>query len=595
MVVIEGADLDIDDIRRMTQVCIDDISGQKSEDTIPRKKSEDTIPRYKSNDTIGSAGSSCVSPKQVISGNAISQIFVETVAQKAGELSLCVRYHKNTKVEDDYEITTSALGTGLNGVVKLGLSKTVKSQRVAVKAFKFSALFGEKRSQLERELAVFLCMDHPHVSHLFDVYESPECLHLVMECLEGGELFHRLKKLGRFSEQDAADAAWQMLLALNYIHSRGVVHGDIKLENFMYDQQESNHLKLIDFGFSKISQLSGEGKSGFIGTLGYTAPELFEDKFSSQCDMWSLGVIVFSLLTGDMPFGGPEKEQIEAIKKGRFVCKPEKWKSVSTEALEFTQAMLQVDPNLRLTAQQALDHTWIVNRHQKRSIVIDDDIVKGLVDFGEASKFRRCCFTTMAWSLTNADRAKVRQYFTAMDTTQQGTITLAELTDVMNKWFHSDEKTRAVLSALDSNGDQEIHYSDFLAAMMSTRIDLNDDLLAMAFKRFDVDNSGFITVDNLQEVLGAEFQGVNVQELMNEADFVKDGRISKPEFAAYIKGVALDAQQQEAYVAELEKIIDEMISHATDDSRSRYAAKCGVTNNVPKPQQSQQRKCCALM
>merc|ERR1740117_2836405 len=105
--------------------------------------------------------------------------------------------------------------------------------------------------------------------------------------MDGGELFDRVIELKRFSEQDAADAVWQMLLSLNYIHSHGIVHRDLKLENFLYEKKDGRHLKLIDFGFSKIwdpniaMQLS-------CGTLSYVAPEVLRKKYTSQCDLRSL-------------------------------------------------------------------------------------------------------------------------------------------------------------------------------------------------------------------------------------------------------------------------------------------------------------------
>merc|ERR1719350_1854445 len=125
----------------------------------------------------------------------------------------------------------------------------------------------------------------------------------------------------------------------------------------------------------------------------------------------------------------------------------------------------------------------------------------------------------MAWSLSNEERSKVRQYFVAMDQNHQGTITLTELRNVLVDKFHITEaETMKVFDALDSNNDEEIHYSDFLAAMVSSRIALHDDLLQQTFMRFDTDNSGYITVENLREVLGNTFEGEKVEVLVQEAD-----------------------------------------------------------------------------
>merc|ERR1719359_1631643 len=106
-----------------------------------------------------------------------------------------------------------------------------------------------------------------------------------MECMAGGELFDRITSLKRFEEKDAAEATKQMLLAVNYVHSHGIVHRDLKLENFLYDTEGSTHLKLIDFGFSKFFN-SKERMHTSCGTLAYVAPEVLGKSYTSQCDMW---------------------------------------------------------------------------------------------------------------------------------------------------------------------------------------------------------------------------------------------------------------------------------------------------------------------
>jgi len=173
--------------------------------------------------------------------------------------------------------------------------------------------------------------------------------------------------------------------------------------------------------------------------------------------------------------------------------------------------------------------------------------VTALRNFSQATKFRRACLQMMAWSLSNEERAKVRQYFIEMDHNHQGTITLSELKKVLTEKFDiHDAETNAIFATMDSNNDEEIHYSDFLAAMVSARINLHDELLMGAFKRFDVDNSGYITVENLREVLGDNFEGNEVEKLVGEADALKDGRISFPEFVHYLRGDPLDTHMNAA-------------------------------------------------
>mmetsp|Transcript_54194 Transcript_54194/g.158231 ORF Transcript_54194/g.158231 Transcript_54194/m.158231 type:complete len:546 (-) Transcript_54194:196-1833(-) len=481
---------------------------------------------------------------------------------RVGRMSVSGRYHKAPqRIEDDYEVVHKVLGSGYNGVVRMATSRgrtASSSQKFAVKEFKLAMVANDKRAQLESEVEIFLCMDHPHITRLYDVYESEENLHLVMECMEGGELFDRVMEQKRFSERDAADAIWQMLLALNYIHSHGIVHRDIKLENFLYDSKGSSHLKLIDFGFSKMWDPNIRMHVS-CGTLAYVAPEVLERSYTSQCDMWSLGVIVFILLAGYMPFaGGNQQVQSRKIAEGNYTLRPERWNSVSKDATDFTKALLQVDPAKRLTAQTALEHPWIARRDVNAKADVDQGVIDALRQFGSASKFRRCCMEMMAWSLSNEERSQVRQYFLTMDQNKQGTITLHELKQILVERFHvPDEETRQIFEALDTNNDEEIHYSDFLAAMVSNRIAMHDDLLRSAFKRFDQNNTGYITPESLRQVLGETFEGEKVESLVKEADQLQDGRISYAEFVSYLRGTPLSE-----HVDATAKVIDTQLKQS---------------------------------
>eukprot|EP00929_Paragymnodinium_shiwhaense_P067821 TRINITY_DN3409_c0_g2_i1.p1 TRINITY_DN3409_c0_g2~~TRINITY_DN3409_c0_g2_i1.p1 ORF type:complete len:561 (+),score=104.06 TRINITY_DN3409_c0_g2_i1:86-1768(+) len=474
---------------------------------------------------------------------SFSAVYSEAVEERIGKVGLAGRYHTNNrKVTDDYVFTSQVLGSGLTGSVRLAACRRTsgKGQKFAVKSFKLSGLDAEERKLLTSEVEIFLQTDHPHITRLFDVYETADQLHLIMECMEGGELFDRVTEKKRFSECDAADATYQMLLAISYLHARNIVHRDLKLENFLYDRKGSNHLKLIDFGFSRIWDPKAKMQAS-LGTLSYVAPEVLAQSYTSQCDMWSLGVIVFIMLAGYMPFSGPDSEQSKNIMRGRYVMKPHRWDHISADGKRFTKLLLQVDPEQRLTAQAALKHPFIVNRRNAEAEDICPTIVDGLRSYRQASKFRRTCLQMMAWSLSNEDRAKVRGYFVAMDKNKQGTITLCELKSVLTQKFNiSDREARDIFEALDTNSNAEIHYSDFLAAMVSTRINLHDDLLMKAFKRFDRDDSGYITEDNLREILGESYKGEEIANLMKEADLLKDNRISYKEFVAYLREHSLD-------------------------------------------------------
>jgi calcium-dependent protein kinase len=461
-------------------------------------------------------------------------------AERTGKVAVSARYKRLPKrLEDDYIMDTKVLGTGYNGSVFMASSKTSKG-KYAVKGFHLNGVSKDKMDQLEAECEIFLSMDHPHVARLVDVYESETHLNLVMECMEGGELFERLTARKRFTEKDAAKAVYQMLLAVNYLHGKGIVHRDLKLENFLYEREDSDHLKLIDFGFSHIWEPNTKMALS-CGTLAYVAPEVLKKSYTSQCDLWSLGVILFILLAGYMPFSGAERVQRKAIEDGNYSWRPERWKTVSAEAIDLVKGLLKKDCSVRLCAEKALQHPFLEKRHCPDTVPEPGDTcIQGaadaLVNFAKASQFRRACMSVMAWSLTNEERAKVRDQFIAMDKSKKGTITLCELKEVLTTQFSiADDQVKPIFDALDTSSNDEIHYTEFLAAMVSTRIAMHDDLLTQTFQRFDVDNSGYITPANLRAVLGETFDGTQIDKLMAEADLTKDGRISYAEFIEYLK------------------------------------------------------------
>jgi calcium-dependent protein kinase len=515
---------------------------------------------------------------------------------KVGKLAVSGRYHRSPKkLEDDYTRETKVLGSGYNGQVHMATNQS--GQKFAVKGFKLHGVGREKKEELESEAEIFLQMDHPHVARLVDVYETDEQLDLVMECMSGGELFKRVTEKKRFTERDAAEAAWQMIVAVNYIHSHGIVHRDIKLENYLYEKEDGDHLKLIDFGFSKIWAPNTKMALS-CGTLAYVAPEVLGRSYTSKCDLWSLGVTIFIVLFGYMPFTGTEEAQVRKIKDGRFTKKKDVWSRVSTKAQDLVEKLLVVDPEKRLSAQQALEHPWIAERDQMHlkaeEAALNQEAVESLVKFGQISNFRKACLSMMAWSLSVEERSQIRDAFLAIDKDRSGAITIQEFKSVLEDKFHiTDDNVMESFMALDTTHADEIHYTEFLAAMVSSRIQLHDDLLKATFRRFDTENHGYITVKDLREVLGDHFEGDEVDKMIAEADVSHDGKIDYSEWIQYLRGG--DAEENHGHAAM--KIIDK--EALTQQRQKRMRAKTAEMNKKQEkkdsaPEGGSQGCCCLL-
>ncbi|CAK0846974.1 unnamed protein product [Prorocentrum cordatum] len=298
--------------------------------------------------------------------------------------------------------------------------------------------------------------------------------------------------------------------------------------------------------------------------------------YTSQCDLWSLGVIVFILLVGYMPFSGSsERVTIDAIKTGKYAVRKDRWSRVTPMGFDFVRNLLKVNPEERMTATSALAHPWLTTRSglAERRSSVDESMADSLVAFANESRFRRACMQLMAWSLTAEERAEVREAFLEMDKDKTGTIKLWELKQVLLERFSmpEDESTKVFKALSSTTNDEEIHYSDFLAAMVAGRLRLHEELLDDVFRRFDTDGTGKISPENLKVVLGEK---TPLDEFMREADTDQDGYISYAEFIAYLRtGKAdseTDAQVHRLIDSELNKSLKSHEVHGRIRKRDRF-------------------------
>jgi calcium-dependent protein kinase len=401
------------------------------------------------------------------------------------------------RFEDDYELDRVVLGSGYNGDVCLGRSRRTGAC-VAVKTFLLGDTDERKVEQALDEAEIYLALDHPHVVRLHDVFVEDDRLHLVMECMDGGELFDRVCTNKAFSEAEAAQALRQMLTAVAYLHSQSIAHCDLKLENFLFEHKDDGWLKLCDFGFSQLcppnSALYKQG-----GTMRYMSPGMFQGCYTTSSDTWSLGVIAFILLTGKMPFTGPEEEIREKILKGSWDQSSDLW-GWRTEALEFVQGLLHLDPYKRLTATQALTHPWLVEHAPPPVVMLEAGVLQSLRAFAHCTPLQRAGFSTMAWTLSTQERSKVRQVFLSMDSTYSGTLSLAEVSDALGKHGIDEIETAKIFESLDIGNRGQVGYSDFLASMCVSGELLSQQRLDEVFDCLDCDRSGAITMKNIKEL-----------------------------------------------------------------------------------------------
>jgi len=266
-------------------------------------------------------------------------------------------------ISAEYDIAET-LGTGHFAKVKLATNRKTGT-KVAIKIITKPKDKPKSAGMLKTEVDILTRVDHRNIVKMYEVYDTPNKLYLVMELLTGGELFDRIVAKGHFSEEDARKLSKSLLGAILYLHKLGIAHRDLKPENILLKHDgEDADIKITDFGLSKIFSDDLEGEvvmKTACGTPGYVAPEVLEHKnYGPEVDLWGIGVIVYILLCGFPPFYGDNDRQLyKKIKAGQYKFIAPYWDPVSKEAKDFVSKLLVVDVAARMTAEDALKHKWI--------------------------------------------------------------------------------------------------------------------------------------------------------------------------------------------------------------------------------------------
>jgi len=219
--------------------------------------------------------------------------------------------------------------------------------------------------QFQTEIEALRQLQHPGIIRLYDVYISDEKIYIVMEIMEGGELFDYVVQKGTLTEEEAAKIVRKVTSALVFMHDKNIVHRDLKPENLLLKRKPRSpndeiDVKIIDFGLSKAMQ--EPVARTFLGTRGYLAPEMLQRRdYTRAVDTWALGVIVFVLLCGCLPFDDDSATvPSDDLVKAKFVLRFPRWaKNLSPSAKDLLSHLLDVNPRTRYTAEQALNHPWV--------------------------------------------------------------------------------------------------------------------------------------------------------------------------------------------------------------------------------------------
>ncbi|XP_076138623.1 serine/threonine-protein kinase SIK3 homolog isoform X1 [Alosa pseudoharengus] len=252
-----------------------------------------------------------------------------------------------------YEIERT-IGKGNFAVVKLATHVITKA-KVAIKIVDKTQLDDENLKKIFREVQIMKMLRHPHIIRLYQVMETERMIYLVTEYASGGEIFDHLVAHGRMAEKDARRKFKQIVAAVHFCHCRNIVHRDLKAENLLLDH--NLNIKIADFGFSNLFS-RGQLLKTWCGSPPYAAPELFEGKEydGPKVDIWSLGVVLYVLVCGALPFDGSTLQNLRArVLSGKFRIPF----FMSTDCEYLIRHMLVLDPSKRLSMEQICKNKWM--------------------------------------------------------------------------------------------------------------------------------------------------------------------------------------------------------------------------------------------
>ena len=268
------------------------------------------------------------------------------------------------KVQDIYDMK-SVLGTGGYAVVWSAVHKVTKEE-YAIKVMKATASANPKDDEvtideIRNEIEVMKKLEHPNIIYIKEYFVQSGKFYIVMSCLRGGELLDALLDLGNYTEEDAKRIAKQLLDALSYMHLNNVTHRDLKLENLLLARpNDISSVVIADFGLARNSINARQVFSTQCGTPSYVAPEILLGKpYTPAVDVWSIGVILYTLLIGSFPFAHDDQQSLfRMICGGKLDDTQPEWAQISDDVKDLLKGLLDVNPLTRLTAADALNHTW---------------------------------------------------------------------------------------------------------------------------------------------------------------------------------------------------------------------------------------------
>ncbi|KAK9813845.1 hypothetical protein WJX73_001529 [Symbiochloris irregularis] len=398
-------------------------------------------------------------------------------------------------------------------------------------------------------------------AHLRDCFEDDESIHLVMELCEGGALLDRIKQ-GAPTERYIASIIRSVLRFIAQCHGKGIIYRDVKPDNFLFLTKEPDSpIRATDFGLS-IRHWPDAGKlKSRSGTPVYMAPEVIMQEYGQEADEWSVGVLMYQLLTGSLPFwDSVQKLTLQQVWQAILVKRvdldsPTVQNMMSEGARDLLKGLLRRNPRHRMTASAALEHPWIKSEGAAPDTPLSGSVIQRLQRHATYGALKQLVLQIIADDVIDVEHGSMhmvetlRDLFQQLDTDGSGGICLPELMDGLKRlgYVVTAEEVEKLMRRLDVNDSGTVEFEEFCAGMIDWKTLQEDHLwtrwVDLAFGKLDSNNDGYIDLDELIARLPS-LTGVDNPEsermlaarrMLREADTNGDGIVSREEFETLLE------------------------------------------------------------
>ncbi|CAK9001267.1 unnamed protein product [Durusdinium trenchii] len=465
-----------------------------------------------------------------------------------------VRKNPSSKVESVYDVG-KLLGEGSFGKVYNVQHRVSGESRVCKKIAKLKGRHGMKVEEILQEIESMAMLDHPNVIKVYEYFEDKDSVSQIMEPCCGGELQDRINEVfqkgqPRYPESFVCDVMKQTLRALAFMHSHNFMHKDLKPQNIMLVSKDASSIKVIDFGLAELFEPDQKHSDAFGGTLLYMAPEVFNLKLEFKSDIWSAGVILYNLLTGDYPFMATwplpkgktmewwQNELTRSIKEDHFRDNKLLHSAWSPESVDLLRLTLEKDVGKRPGAAGCLEQRWF-KTHEAAPPPLSVGVTQCLEAYASQPEMKKAIFLLIAHMCTAPALQELRAIFTHFDVLNRGALSLSHFREVLFQAGMAALQVEQITHALDQDASGMVTWTEFIAAALCVSVCRNRRLVEAAFAVFDKDMDGKVSMEDFAEYFAlGDVRDVWLRHLPAELKLIgekgPDGKYTKEQFVEYV-------------------------------------------------------------